>query len=155
MLHNYWACALEPQSCNCWAQAPQLLTSAYFRACVLRQEKPPQWEAQASWLHNSSHLLQLEKNPHSNEDPEQPNKTVLFKKEQTVNITMFTVALDQVTSDFFFFFTILGIIYPPRSHMRMASHCLFNIFNVFSPAYRIFKNWKIECNYYSFKVNHF
>ena len=88
-------------------------------------------------------MLQLEKNPHGNEDPEQPNKTVLFKKEQTVNITMFTVALDQVTSDFFFF-TILGIIYPPRSHMRMASHCLFNIFNVFSPAYRFLKTEKLN-----------
>ena len=83
---------------------PQLLTSTYFTACVLQQEKPPQREAQAPQLDNSSHLLQLEKNPHSNEDPEQPNKTDLFKKEQTVDITVFTVALDQVISGFVFFF---------------------------------------------------
>ena len=25
MCHNYWACALEPASHNCWAQVPQLL----------------------------------------------------------------------------------------------------------------------------------
>ena len=37
--HNYWACALEPASHNCWAHVP--------RACALQQEKPPQWEARA------------------------------------------------------------------------------------------------------------
>ena len=101
MLHNYRVCALEPRSSNYWAQVPQQLTSTSFRACVLQQEKPPQWEAQAPQLDNSSHLGQLDKNPHSNEDPEQPNKTILFKNEQTVNITMFTAALGQETSDFF------------------------------------------------------
>ena len=44
--HNYWACALEPTSHNYWAHAPQLLKPARLEP-VLRNERPPQWEARA------------------------------------------------------------------------------------------------------------
>ena len=37
MCHNYWACALEPRSCNYWAHVPQLLNP---RTCSRQQEKP-------------------------------------------------------------------------------------------------------------------
>ena len=53
--HNYWACALEPVSCNCWAHVLQLLKPMCSRAHAPQQEKPPQWEAYA---------LKLEKSPH-------------------------------------------------------------------------------------------
>ena len=44
MRHNYWACALEPASHNYWVHVPQLLKPARLET-VLRNEKPPQWEA--------------------------------------------------------------------------------------------------------------
>ena len=44
--HNYWACALEPTSHNYWARMPQLWKPARPEP-VLRNEKPPQWEARA------------------------------------------------------------------------------------------------------------
>ena len=51
---------------NCWIYAPQ-------------QEKPQQWEAQAS--RQESNSLQLQKSPHSNQDPAQPiNKLILKRK---------------------------------------------------------------------------
>ena len=36
MCHNYWACTLEPMSCNYWARMPQLLKPACPRACTLQ-----------------------------------------------------------------------------------------------------------------------
>ena len=42
--HNYWACALEPVGHSYWARVPQLLKPAHLEP-VLRNEKPPQWEA--------------------------------------------------------------------------------------------------------------
>ena len=54
MRHNYWACAPETTSHNCWAHKPQLLsprattTEARMpRAHAPQQEKPPQREAWA------------------------------------------------------------------------------------------------------------
>ena len=44
--HNYWACALEPVSHNYRARVPQLLKPAHLEP-MLRNEKPPQWEARA------------------------------------------------------------------------------------------------------------
>ena len=41
--HNYWACALEPISCTCWALGPQLLKLTCPKACNKRShlnEKP-------------------------------------------------------------------------------------------------------------------
>ena len=49
---SYWACALEPGSHNYWC--PRVLE------LQPQQAKPPQWEARAP---------QLEKSPHSKEDP--------------------------------------------------------------------------------------
>ena len=48
--HNYWACALEPGSCNCWTHVPQLQKSTYPGAHAPQQEKPLQWEACAPQL---------------------------------------------------------------------------------------------------------
>ena len=72
MRRNYWACALEPGSCSYWTHVPQLLKSTYPRAHAPQQEKPPQWEARALPLERSPRSRQLEKSPHSNEDPAQP-----------------------------------------------------------------------------------
>ena len=38
--HNYWACALEPKSHNCWAPAPQLLKPVSPRAHALQILSP-------------------------------------------------------------------------------------------------------------------
>ena len=43
--NNYWACALEPGSWNCWAQELSLLRHVHPGAHALQQGKPPQWEA--------------------------------------------------------------------------------------------------------------
>ena len=43
--HNYWACALEPQSHNYRAHVPRLRNLAHPSARILQQEKPPQREA--------------------------------------------------------------------------------------------------------------
>ena len=82
--HNYWACALEPRSHNDWAHAPQILEPEHRRACVLQQEKPPQWDTYLLQLERSSHLLQLGKSPHSTADPAQSktDKLILKKKER-------------------------------------------------------------------------
>ena len=53
----------KPVLHNYWAQTP--------KACALQQERPQQWEA---------HTAQLEKSPHSKEDPAQPK--INFKKER-------------------------------------------------------------------------
>ena len=44
--HNYWACVLEPANHNYWARVPQLLKPTHLEP-MLRNEKPPQWEARA------------------------------------------------------------------------------------------------------------
>ena len=46
VLHNYWACVLEPASHNYWSPRA---TTTEARAPRARapQEKPPQWEARA------------------------------------------------------------------------------------------------------------
>ena len=45
MRHNYWACALEPASHNCWARVPQLLKPVHLEPVLCnkrshRSEKP-------------------------------------------------------------------------------------------------------------------
>ena len=54
--HNYWACALEPESCNEWAHLPQLLKPVCPRARTPQHEKQLQWE---------TCVLQLESSPRS------------------------------------------------------------------------------------------
>ena len=64
----------EDPTCNratTEAPLPQLLKPKHPRACSPQQEKPQQWEARALQLERSPCLLQLEKSPHSNEDPAQ------------------------------------------------------------------------------------
>ena len=46
--HNYWACALEPRSRDCWAHIPWLLKPEHPRAHAPQQERPPQAEVCAS-----------------------------------------------------------------------------------------------------------
>ena len=67
MCHNYWACALEPGSCNYWAHVPQLLKATHPWARALQQEKPQQWEA-CALLERSPCSQQLEKSLCINED---------------------------------------------------------------------------------------
>ena len=76
--HNYWTCALEPGSCNCWAHVPQLRKPTHPRAST-PQEKPPQWEARAPQLESSPHSPQLEKSLCSNDDSAQPKIKINFK----------------------------------------------------------------------------
>ena len=69
--------AREPQLWSLCSRAhvPQLLRSVCPvcpRASAPQQEEPLQWEACARQLESISHLLQLEKSPHSNKDPAQP-----------------------------------------------------------------------------------
>ena len=47
MRHNYWACALEPASHNCWARVPQLLKPARLEP-VLRSKRSPRTAMQSS-----------------------------------------------------------------------------------------------------------
>ena len=70
----YWACALEPNCHNYWAQVLQTLKPLCPRDCALQWEKPPQREA---------HLLQLEKSPwRGNKDPVQPKINKYFKRRR-------------------------------------------------------------------------
>ena len=81
MCHNYWACALEPGSCNYWVQMPQLLKPLSPRAHAPQQEKLQQWEACILQLESRPCTQQLEKSPCSNEDPAEPKiNTIFFKK---------------------------------------------------------------------------
>ena len=41
-MHDYWDCALEPESRNLWAHMSQLLKPTHRNACVLQQGKPQQ-----------------------------------------------------------------------------------------------------------------
>ena len=81
--HNYWACALEPGSCNYWVCAP--------RACAPQREKPLQLGAHTPQLESSPHLPQLEKSLHVNGDPAWPkiNKWewnyIFFKETRTIS----------------------------------------------------------------------
>ena len=63
MHHNYWACALEPRSCNYWTHMPQLLNPTHTRAHALQQEKPLQWEARPRQPESSSCSPQQKKKP--------------------------------------------------------------------------------------------
>ena len=72
MCHNYWACALEPGSCNNWAHVPKLPKPKCPGVHPLQQE------AQA---------LLLESSPRSREDQAQPktDNKVVFKKVILIN----------------------------------------------------------------------
>ena len=78
MCHNYWACALEPRSCNHWAHVSQLLKPAHPRACALQQEKPLQWEAHTPQLESNPCLPQLEKSLHTTTKAQHSQKSTKF-----------------------------------------------------------------------------
>ena len=90
--HNYWACALEPGSCNSracalepWAHVLQGLKPRCLRARALQRERPPQWEACSLQPECSPCSPQLEKSLCSNEDPGQPKI-----KKKVVHVKMLT-----------------------------------------------------------------
>ena len=56
MCHNYWACALEPESWKYWAHVLQLLKPEHPRAHAPKQEKPPKWEARVPQLESGPTL---------------------------------------------------------------------------------------------------
>ena len=60
--HNYWDCALEPASHSYWARMPQLLKPTCLEP-VLRNEKPPQWEACAPQRRVAPHLAATRESP--------------------------------------------------------------------------------------------
>ena len=61
VLWSLGAATPEPRCCNNWS--PSILDP------VLGNEKPPQWEAHTLQPERSPGSLQLEKSPHSTEDP--------------------------------------------------------------------------------------
>ena len=67
--HNYWACALEPTSDNYWSPRAATTEARTPRACALRQEKPPLWEARASQRRVAPAHHNQRKPACSNEDP--------------------------------------------------------------------------------------
>ena len=76
---------LSPRATTTEARVP--------RARAPQQEKPPQWETQASAMKVSPHLATTREKPtHSNEDPVQPkikNKTTLHMENFLVNVDFF------------------------------------------------------------------
>ena len=69
--HNHWACAPEPRSHSYWAHVQQLLKLEHPRTRALQQESSPC-------------LSQLEKSPHSNEDPTQAKLNLRKRKGKKV-----------------------------------------------------------------------
>ena len=63
LCHSYWACVLQPGSCNCWAHVLQLLKPGLPRAYAPQAESAPQWESCTLQLKSSSRSPQLEKSP--------------------------------------------------------------------------------------------
>ena len=57
---------------NNYTHVPQLPKPELPRACALQQDKPLQWQALTPQPERSACSPQLEKGPHSNEDPAQP-----------------------------------------------------------------------------------
>ena len=51
---------------------PPLLKPTHPRAGAPQQKKTPQWEAHTPQLESRAWFLQLEKSPHRNKDPAQP-----------------------------------------------------------------------------------
>ena len=76
--HSYWACSLEPGSCNYWAHVLHLMKPLSPRAHAL-QQKPLQWETRAAQLQSDLCSLQLDRSPCGSEDSAQ-HKEIFFKK---------------------------------------------------------------------------
>ena len=84
-----WSLSQEDSTClgatkpiyrNYGARVLRLLKPKHSRACVLQQEKPPQWEAATK---SSPYLPQLEKAHMHNKKPAQPKiKTIKKRKEK-------------------------------------------------------------------------
>ena len=72
--HNHWACALEPERHNYWSVCALEPVEPALHKKSHRNEKP------AHHNQSSPDSTQLEKRPHSNEDPAQPkiNTSIIF-----------------------------------------------------------------------------
>ena len=77
MCHLHWACAPEPGDCTCRAHPPKLLKPDHPRARAPQQEKPPHCEIHAQQPESTPCSPQLEKSPHSNEDPARPKIKII------------------------------------------------------------------------------
>ena len=75
MYHNYWACALEPGSCNYWSPR------AWSPCSATREVTATKSSHISLQLESSPRSPQLEQSPHSNKDLAQPkiNKIVNLK----------------------------------------------------------------------------
>ena len=72
MCHNYWACILEPRSCNYWAHVPQLLKPTH--RCPTQSPCPQTREATTMRSpHDTARVAPAHHNQrklmHSNEEP--------------------------------------------------------------------------------------
>ena len=74
--HNYWTWAREPTICKSWARMPQQLRLTCPKAHVLQQDNREATARRSlcATMKSSPCSPQLEKNPHSREDPGQPKK---------------------------------------------------------------------------------
>ena len=83
MRPNYWACTLEPGSCNCWAHQPQVLKPMCSRACELQLLSLCTWSlcsaAKEATTMRSLHTATREKPTHSNKDTVQGKINKLIK----------------------------------------------------------------------------
>ena len=85
--------AYVPQLLNLCSRTQKLnlLKPSHSRAHVLQQKKPPQWETWAPQLKGSPWWQQLERSPHSNEDPAKPKiNTYNCKKSPRSNCHRYT-----------------------------------------------------------------
>ena len=55
-----------------WAHVPQLLKAMWPRACAPQEEKPSKKKTCTPQLKSGPHFLNVDKSPHSNKDPAQP-----------------------------------------------------------------------------------
>ena len=61
-----------------WAHTLQTLKLMHPGTCAPIQEKPPQWEVHTSQLESGPALCNQRKPIHSNEDPVQPEKLMIY-----------------------------------------------------------------------------
>ena len=81
--YNCWACTLKPRHLNYRAYTSKLLRPTGPTLCP-PWKKSPCPEKPVHCNKSSPYSLQLEKSPHSNENPAQPkiNKWIKFKRER-------------------------------------------------------------------------
>ena len=88
VLESLAAAATEPTCCNCGRPT-------HPRAHALQKEGPLQWETLILQLQSSPRSPQLEKSPHSNEDPAQPEINKMINTYMYISPILFCYRLIQ------------------------------------------------------------